>query len=312
MKLCMFDDYRPGLVRAQDVVDLSHIVGSAILALPPGERMIAIIEHFDELRGPIAATEGPAKPLGSVCLRAPVPRPPRLLMGQGNYMEGTDTPPLPLAIFLKLPSTVLDPGGTIELTPLDPLSFQHEAELAVIIGKGGKDIGRAKALDHVFGYTCLIDVSARGLGRGLDLVDKSSDTFCPLGPWITTAEEIADPQRLRVRLSVDDALRQDYNTSDMEHPVAALIEAASRVTRLEPGDVIGCGTNHQGLGPIQHGETVTIDIEGIGSMSVDVHDRQQRKWPVGIDPGTGRSIIHMRQTGQFQGLDEAFKLRRIA
>jgi 2-keto-4-pentenoate hydratase/2-oxohepta-3-ene-1,7-dioic acid hydratase in catechol pathway len=115
-------------------------------------------------------------------------------------------------------------------------------------------------------------------------VDKSYDTFAPIGPWIASRDEIADPQKLSVKLWVDGTLRQNYNTDDMEHPVSELVAWASEVAALEPGDVIACGTNHQGLGPIQDGETVTMEIESIGSLTVKVSDPEKRSWPKGIDP----------------------------
>jgi 2-keto-4-pentenoate hydratase/2-oxohepta-3-ene-1,7-dioic acid hydratase in catechol pathway len=312
MKIALFDDYIPGLVKGDTIVDLSEAVGPAVMDEASPERILALIERFDELRARIEQADGPARPLASVRLRAPVPRPNKMIFGQGNYFENTDTPIVPLNMFFKLPSSVLDPGGTVRLIPHDAFIFQHEAELAVIIGKAGKNIPQERAMEHVFGYSCLIDVSARGLGRGLDMIDKSADTFCPLGPWITTRDEIPDPQKLQVRLSVDGQPRQDYNTDDMEHPVAKLVSWASQVLTLEPGDVFGCGTNHQGLGPLQDGETATIEIEKIGPMSVRIEDPLKRRWPVGVDRGIGRAVIKMRTTGELPNPAEAFPTRRIA
>jgi 2-keto-4-pentenoate hydratase/2-oxohepta-3-ene-1,7-dioic acid hydratase in catechol pathway len=138
-------------------------------------------------------------------------------------------------------------------------------------------------MDYVFGYTCMMDLSARGMGGFVGFADKSHDGFAPMGPWIVTADEIDDPQSLQVRLWVDGELRHDYNMDDMAYPIARLIEWASTINTLEAGDVISCGVNHQGLGPIQDGETVVMEIEQVGRLSVVVQDPHKRKWPKGID-----------------------------
>jgi 2-keto-4-pentenoate hydratase/2-oxohepta-3-ene-1,7-dioic acid hydratase in catechol pathway len=311
MKIALFDDYAPGLVRGDEIVDLSGALPSAIMALPGVYRMNALIEQFDQVRGAIqAAAGGPGKPLSAVKLRAPVPAPSKMLMAMGNYHEGLTGTARPLGLFLKAPSTILDPGGTVVLPPDDALIFHHEAELAVIIGKRCRDVPADKALDHVFGYTGLVDVSARGMGPGVGFVDKSFETFCPLGPWITLTDEIPDPQAVSIKLWQNDQPRQDYTTSDMEHKVAALIAYGSHVTTLMPGDVIGCGTNHQGLGPMQDGETTTLEIGGVGRMTVSVKDPSQRKWPMQIDPNIGKAIRAWRK-GEPLDHDKAF-MKRIA
>ncbi len=140
-------------------------------------------------------------------------------------------------------------------------------------------------LGAVFGYTCFIDVSGRGLGRPgqNSRMGKSYDTFGPMGPCIATADEIPEPNRLGVRLWVGEALRQDYSTSDMEYDVPEVLAYASGFMTLLPGDVIACGTNHQGLGPLQDGDTATMEIEQIGRFSVRVSDPLKRQWPRQID-----------------------------
>ena len=218
---------------------------------------------------------------------------------------------MPLNMFLKAPSSIIDPGETIVLTEDDAVIFHHEAELAPVIGRRAKNVSAQNSLEYVFGYTCLIDVSARCAGRGQDLADKSPDTFCPLGPWIVTRDEIPDPQKLSVRLWVDGVLRQDYNTDDMEHPVSDLIAWTSDVLTLEPGDVLGCGTNHQGLGPLQDAETVAMEIERIGRMEFTVRDPLKRRWPVGIDRGIGPAVVKLRCTGVRPPPSELFSVKRI-
>jgi 2-keto-4-pentenoate hydratase/2-oxohepta-3-ene-1,7-dioic acid hydratase in catechol pathway len=235
-----------------------------------------------------------------------------MLFGLGNFHENVNGEVAPLGLFLKSPSSILDPGGAVRLPSIDAVIFHHEAELAFIIGKRGKDIPEAAALDYVFGYTCVIDVSARGLGGGVLFIDKSPDTFCPMGPWITTRDEIPDPQKLGVKLWENEELRQDYNTDDMEHPIREIVAWASRIATLEVGDVFACGTNHQGLGPMQDGETATIEIERIGRMTVKVEDPQKRRWPFGIDRGIGKAVRQWKLTGVRPNPDEMFQTKRIA
>jgi 2-keto-4-pentenoate hydratase/2-oxohepta-3-ene-1,7-dioic acid hydratase in catechol pathway len=313
MKLALFDDYTPGVVIDGRIVDLSAAVGEGVMALAPVLRMNAIISEFDRLRDRIAdAATGRGKPLESATLRAPVPRPSKMMFGIGNYRENIDAEIRPLGLYLKSPSAILDPGGTVKLPAADAIIFHHEAELGFVIGKRGRGIPPASAMDHVFGYTCIIDVSARGLGTGIGFIDKSQDTFCPMGPWIVTKEEIPDPHKLDIKLWENDQLRQDYNTSDIEHPVPEIIAWASKIATLEVGDVFACGTNHQGLGPMQDGETCSVEIESVGRLTVNVSDPLRRRWPFGIDRGVGQAIRKWKLTGAHPKPEEMFQTRRIS
>ena len=313
MKLALFDDYFPGVVNDSRIVDLSAAVGEGVMALAPGLRMNAIIAEFDHLRDRIAdAAAGRGKPLESARLRAPVPRPSKMMFGIGNYRENIDAEIKPLGLYLKAPSSILDPGGTGDLPAADAIIFHHEAELGFVIGKRGRDIPLASAMDHVFGYTCIIDVSARGLGTGIGFIDKSQDTFCPMGPWIVTKDEIPDPHKLDIKLRENDQLRQDYNTSDIEHPIPEIITWASKIATLEVGDVFACGTNHQGLGPMQDGETCSIEIERVGRLTVNVRDPLGRRWPFGIDRGVGQAVRRWKLTGAYPKPEEMFQTKRIS
>ena len=297
MKIALFNDHRPGLVRGDRIIDFSHLAGDAVMGLPAVLRMPALLERFSDIRPAVEALQG-GVPLSEVQLRAPVPRPGKILCAIGNYMEGVSGLVLPLGMFLKASNCILDPGGTVVLPKKPAKVFHHEAELCVVIGKGGRDITPAEAMDHVFGYTCMMDVSARGLtshGRTGWYVDKSYDTFAPLGPWIVTRDEIPNPQKLSIKLSVDGQPRQDYNTDDMEHPVAELVSWASESASLEPGDIISCGTNHQGLGPLQDGETTTMEIDGIGRLTVNVRDPFGRSWPKEVDTQLASFVRAARQ-----------------
>ncbi len=309
MKLAIFNDHRFGRVEDDRIIDLTGCLGQTLLAQRPAERVLLFIEQFDDLKGKLADCKGPSHAISAVQLRAPVPRPGKILMGLGNYHENIRTPPRPLGMFLKPPSAVLDPGGTVVLPPDDAEIFHHEAELAVVIGKVAHHVAEHDALDYVFGYTCLIDVSLRSQTAGVGLTAKGFDTFAPLGPWITTADDIPDPQKLAVKSWESGQPRQDYNTDDMEHSVATLISwAASKVT-LQPGDIISCGTNHQGIGPMQDGETCDMEIENIGRLSVQVRDPLGRRWPFEIDAGIGKHVRDWKLTGVPGSLQNVFMQR---
>ena len=282
MKLCLFDDFIPGKIIGETVVSLAPLMPE-LMAMPGRYRMQELIEAWDRIGPAIADYDNKPVPLASVRLRAPVPRPTKLLCAQANFREGLERTNRPVGLFLKASSCVIGPGDTVELRHPDVAVFHHEPELALVIRKPARDVPLARAMDYVFGYTCMMDLSARGMGGFVGFADKSHDGFAPMGPWIVTADEIDDPQSLQVRLWVDGELRHDYNMDDMAYPIARLIEWASTINTLEAGDVISCGVNHQGLGPIQDGETVVMEIEQVGRLSVHVQDPHKRKWPKGID-----------------------------
>ena len=167
-------------------------------------------------------------------------------------------------LFLVSPTAVVGPGDAIRLPTLEH-RIDHEAELAVVIGRGGKDIPREKAEEYIFGYTCANDVSNRVLQArdGQNTRAKSFDTFKPLGPAIATE---LDPSDLSVCCRVNGEIRQDGRTSDMIHAVPALVEFISSVFPLEPGDVILTGTP-SGVGPLRPGDLVEVTVEGIGTLS---------------------------------------------
>jgi 2-keto-4-pentenoate hydratase/2-oxohepta-3-ene-1,7-dioic acid hydratase in catechol pathway len=188
-------------------------------------------------------------------------------------------------MFLESPDSVTGPNGTVVL-PDHPVDiFHHEAELALVVGQRAKDLPADKsALKALAGYTCAMDVSARGIGRiGPSRIGKSFDTFTPLGPAIVTTDEVPDPQNLRVTLTVNGEQRQDYTTADMEYSVVEVLAFISSYMTLVPGDVILCGTQHQGLGALQDGDQAEMTIEGIGTLAVSVSDPQGREWPRGVD-----------------------------
>ena len=155
-----------------------------------------------------------------------------------------------------------------------------------MINGPAKSVSQDDYLKAIFGYTCLIDVSARAEGRSTWRADswmgKSFDTFAPICPCIVTADEIPDPNNLAVKFWNNGDLRHDYNTDDMGHRAPELIAFATTIMTLNSGDVIACGTNHEGIGPLQDGEVAEIEIQGIGRMSVNVSDPLKREWERGI------------------------------
>jgi 2-keto-4-pentenoate hydratase/2-oxohepta-3-ene-1,7-dioic acid hydratase in catechol pathway len=168
--------------------------------------------------------------------------------------------------FLKAPSSIIGPGEAIRL-PFADRRTDHEAELAVVIGRGGRDIAPERVADHVFGYTCLLDITVRGKeDRGLR---KSFDTFTPMGPWVVTRDEIPGAPDLEIACRVNGELRQQDRTTAWILPVAELIAWISQVMTLEPGDVIATGTP-AGVGPLAPGDRVEVAIERIGAFEVSV------------------------------------------
>ena len=200
--------------------------------------------------------------------------------------------PGPMRGFLKSSEAVIGPGGTVVLPPDDVNIFHHGAELVLVFGRAGKDVKEEEAFDYIFGYTCGVDVSARmpavpggsppafQAWRGVS-AHKSYPTFAPIGPaivTIVTKDEVSDPQNLQIRLSVNDELRGDFNTSDMAHSIAKSIAFVSSFESFSPGDVLYAGTNHQGLGAMQDGDTINIKIDEVGGFSFTVQDNLKRRW----------------------------------
>lgn len=294
MRIAAFDGGKPGIVAADDtVVDISDLLRQYD-PLGPEDHLPDLITHFDELRPELErrAAEGGGKPLADVKLDAPVGRPSKIICLMGNYREFTDRPLQKLDLFFKSPESVSGDGDTVVLPPHQADIFHHEAEIAVVVGKESKDLTQDTALDAVFGYTGFNDVSARGLGRSdiNSFLGKSFDTFGGFGPWIVTKDDLPDPQNLHITVDVGGELRQDYSTSDMERPITELMTYISAVTTLRPGDVICCGTNHQGLGSMQDGDAVTTTVEGIGAFTLHVKDEHQRAWQRGVDKATAERV----------------------
>src|SRR5205814_1704809 len=158
--------------------------------------------------------------------------------------------------------------------------IERWAEMAVVIGKRASHVSAANAMSYVFGYTNFIDGSARGLlppGNTFYQM-KSRDTFAPLGPWLVTADEIADPHQRQIRLSVNGTVKQNFNTNDMAHKIPRCIEWVTSIHTLEPGDVLATGTNHRGLSAFQDGDRIEVETEGLGRLRFNIRDALKRTW----------------------------------
>jgi 2-keto-4-pentenoate hydratase/2-oxohepta-3-ene-1,7-dioic acid hydratase in catechol pathway len=292
VKLVLFDkagERVPGVWTERGIVDVS---GAVPKGHTPQHTMQGLIDGFGRLRPTleILAAEAPAAPVESVRLWPPLPRPGKILCCIANYWEHAQREARALNMFLKNPEAVVGPGDTIVLPKMtEPWIFMHEAELALVIKGPAKEVAQKDWRGAVFGYTGLIDVSARGEGRRTwkagSWLGKSFDTFAPIGPCITTADEIPEPNDVIVRFWNDGQLRHNYNTDDMEHRVPELVEFASTVMTLNSGDLIACGTNHEGLGALQDGETVEIEVQHVGRMKLTVSDPLKRSWERGVYMG---------------------------
>ncbi len=252
--------------------DLLAFIERGSLAL--ARRLLTVARS---LRGAARRTVG--RPLAEVRLLAPIPRPRKNLFCTGhNYAKhvaesGSPLPERPVW-FTKPPTAVIGPLAPV-LHHQATRALDYEVELAVVIGRRGREIHQEKALDYVFGYTVMNDVTARDVQRqrGQWFKGKAMDTFAPLGPWIVHRSAIPDPQRLTVRSRVNGRLRQESSTADMIFPVTALIVDLSRGMTLEPGDIIATGTPAgvgMGMKPqtwLRPGDLVEVEVDAIGTLS---------------------------------------------
>lgn len=279
MIFCFYDGGTLGVVRDGRVTEIPEDVVPR--ASTPQQRLEALIEGYDAAKPALeelsATAASSGRLLADVVLEAPVPAPTQLLCAVKNYAD--DRQGVEADFFLKSALCIVPTNSVVELPPAKARVFHHEAELAAVIGVGGTDIPASEAMSHVFGYTGFLDMSARDLGSTY-YMKKSPRTFGPLGPVLVTADEIGDPHDLIVTLTSNDTVRQRFSTSQMANRIDRLIEVASAFSGLVPGDVIATGTYHIGMGPIQNGDHVKLEIEGIGVLEVDVVDPLERSWDI--------------------------------
>ena len=282
MKLVFFDDFKLGVVKGDSVVDVSAAV-SGIPHTSPQDLLNHLVENFDQHRGALEAVvnEQPGVPANTLRLRSPVPKPNNIVAMAVNYMEdGTRDEPAPINAFHKSGNAVIGNGDTMVLPDVPATIFEGEAEMAFVIGKTASMVKAEDAYDYIFGYLNFIDGSARGLPPAGNTFYqmKSRETFAPMGPWLVTADEIADPLNLSVQLTVNGEVKQNFNTNDMAHQIPRVVEWVTSIHTLHPGDVIATGTNHRGLSAFQDGDEITLSVEGLGTLSFNVRDDLKRTW----------------------------------
>ncbi len=282
MKLMFFDNFKMGVVKGQDVVDVSAVVKDIPHTSPNG-LMVGLIERFGDYRKKLedAAASGAGIPLSKVRIRPPLPSPGNMDCMAVNYMEdGTRTAPAPINAFHKAANAVIGNGDTMVLPDVPATVFEGEAEFAVIIGKTATNVSAANAMQHVFGYMNFIDGSARGLPPpgNVFFQMKSRDTFAPIGPYIVTADEVPDPHKLAIKLWNNGVLMQNFNSDDMAHKIPRCIEWLSSIHTLSPGDIVATGTNHRGLNPFMDGDTIELETEKLGRLTLKVRDDLKRSW----------------------------------
>ena len=268
---------------------IGHVEDGAVRALDPAQTdMVRLIEDFDNLRDRLRPAGDPM-PLESVTIEAPLPNPPRNLFCVGkNYREharefsgsgyeagavkGAEVDEYP-AVFTKPATTIVGPGADVLLHPEITSEVDYEIELALIIGKPGRNIPRERAYEHIWGYTIVNDVTARDRQKRHKqwFMGKALDTFCPMGPWIATADEI-DPENLDLETRVNGEVRQRSNTRDLIFDIPNLVETISSGLTLVPGDVIVTGTPAGvgiGFDPprfLKQGDVVSMTITGLGTL----------------------------------------------
>jgi 2-keto-4-pentenoate hydratase/2-oxohepta-3-ene-1,7-dioic acid hydratase in catechol pathway len=294
MKLLFFDDFTFGALKGDDrVVDLSAEVAD-IPQLGPQDVIRGVINNWGTYRSKLEAAVEAADgvPVSSVRLRPPLPKPTNISCMAVNYMEdGTRDAPAQINSFYKTPFAIIGDGDTMVLTDVPATIFEGEAELALVIGKDASQVPESEAMDYIFGYINFVDGSARGLPEGGFTTMKSRDTFAPIGPYLVTADEIDDPQKLGVTLTNNGIVQQKFNTDDMAHLIPRCVEFVTSVHPLEAGDILATGTNHGGLNSFQDGDRITLEVEGLGMLSINVKDDLKRTW--------GRETRHdMAEKGQ--------------
>jgi len=274
MKLVAFSsvgaDPTVGLLVDRGVVSLAELVGNAA---SPQAAMRTLIDGFDSLRPRLErlAPDAPATPMDQVQLLAPL-YPGKILCSVGAYAPLNGAEPAPLLMTLKSAESVIGPDETIHLPDVDSSwEFVAEAELGVVIRGPAKQVAAAEWQSAVFGYTCVVDVMGRGdTTFGRDYWLAKADTLGPLGPCIVTADEVVDPNLLRVRSWQNGQARQDFSVGEAVHGPSKLVEFATTIMTLYSGDVLACGTSPVGLEPLGDGDSLEVGIDGVGRLPLRV------------------------------------------
>jgi 2-keto-4-pentenoate hydratase/2-oxohepta-3-ene-1,7-dioic acid hydratase in catechol pathway len=283
MRLCRFDDDRLGLAEGDEIIDVTSALATVLPAVrwpvPAGD---LLVRHLGDVRQEIRrlATNAPRYRLAGVRLLSPVANPTKIAAAPVNYLKHlaeAEADPATfhahhlkrieeVGLFLKATSSLVGPSEGVRLRHLDRRN-DHEVELAVVIGRTADRVSQEEALSHVAGYAIGLDMTVRGPEERS--MRKSIDSYTVLGPWLVTADEIADPANLDIEIAVNGERRQKANTRDLVIGIPRLIAWASSYYTLCPGDVILTGTP-EGVGPVKPGDVMTARIEGIGEMRVPV------------------------------------------
>lgn len=279
MQIVLYDHFKLGVLIDGHVHDATPAL-TGLDYHSPQEMMQMLIADWGQREGRVAeaASAAPGVPLASVTCRPPVPRPGQLVCLAGNYLEPAKPERGLFNAFLKSPNSVIGHGGTVSLPDTEATVFHFEPELALVIGKPASHLRAEDALDCVFGYTQFMDVSARGLPGGFFL-GKSWHTFGPMGPVLTTRDSVPNANDLSIGLWVNGEQRHDISTRDMDRHIPELLVEVTKVLPLEPGDVVSTGTHHFGLSPVQDGDTILLQVEGLGpALVVRCADPLKRTW----------------------------------
>ena len=286
MKLATIKPNDVAIVKNDTLISVSDALGK-------GSTMLDLIAQYDVVKSKLEnlAAQGAGAKLDAKLLKPPVEHPSKVWAAAGNYKRGTaglgdargrgsasKTSPEELLenIFLKPPSAIAGPEDNI-LIPRNAESIFPELELCVVIGKKARHLSKAQAYDAVFGYTIMLDVTARGYGLSKNMsgtrnVRKGFETFAPIGPWITTKDEIADPHNLWMKLWINGELKQSAKTDAMINDIPTLVSYLSEVTTLYPGDLITTGNpdSPEFQEKLKPGDVLKSEIEGIGAMTQGV------------------------------------------
>ena len=303
MKILRFNDDRIGVIKHENmVVDVSDAV-SARKAKGPQRVMEEIIEGWRKYRKRfekiIESQDG--VPVDGVQIHSPLARPGKFLAAFSNYIDRPERTAdnFPNEYFYKSPDLV-GPGDTVILRDIPScVVYQPEAEFAFVIGKTAENVPANKALDYIFGYVPMFDISTRGMVRRTQFVGKGQGSHGCCGPWIITKDEIPDPHNVNVKSWTNGEPRQNYNTSAMAHKIPNQIAWLTKLLTLSPGDVVATGTFHEGLMPVNAGDTIEIEFANMGRAKFNVGGNSPRKdvpWLPGKNqptppPGGGMHIV---------------------
>jgi 2-keto-4-pentenoate hydratase/2-oxohepta-3-ene-1,7-dioic acid hydratase in catechol pathway len=273
VQLVSFDDRIPGLLRGGRVFDCSPVL-EKYAGLAPDQRMPALIAEFEWLRPAIErlAAGSSGRPLADVWLCSPIPRPRKLLCELGDFSETIPEPKGATDFYLKSPESVIGPGGIVALPPVAAEPFRARGAIALVIGRPCRNVAATNAWDYILGFAPFIDIGAGAFGRPNigTFFGNSFDGFGPLGPSIATRDEIADTGSMRVRLSLNERVIQDYRLAALHYAIPEQIEAASAIMTLHPGDLVISGKFlHDGPG-LKAGDALALAVEGVGELRVRV------------------------------------------